>query len=551
VSATVSSQASGLRSLRNTLDGEYRSRLSRSAKSALTLMIAGVALTVLVRHFDAPLVLFGLSALIAGTVLLLRPVYATVAVAFLLYTNLPVLAYRYHGVPKPVAGAFMLLLLFPLLNHLIIRNERLKYDLTFILMLAFLAILLLTSIGVPGPEIARERISTYILEGLLLYWLVINSVRHVSSLRAVLWTLVGAGALVGGLSIFQEVTGSFEQEFGGLAQRNYEYLMLRERLEADPDNAELRELVNSYTGGRSPRANGPLDEPNYFAQTLVMLLPLAVFLIRTASSRRLRMIAIVSALAVAGGVVVTYSRGAFVSVAGLAVIAVALRWIRPSHFLAGALALLLAFPFVAPDYLMQRVESLSRAVSVIESSRAREADVAVRGRVTQMIAALQAWRDHAVVGVGPGQYAPFYSVEYQQMDPRFKIKDIRVTRRAHSLYLEMAAELGVVGLSLFLAIVFSTMRNLWRCRQRMQAEDADAADLATAFLLSLLGFLSTAVFLSFSYERYLWFILAVSGAALSIAGGPRIAPASRGGREHALQAARATVLTMSSGSVTA
>src|SRR5690606_38712719 len=103
-------------------------------------------------------------------------------------------------------------------------------------------------------------------------------------------------------------------EFGGLAQRNYEYLMLRERLAADPDNPELRELVNSYTGGRAPRANGPLDEPNYFAQTLVMLLPLAVFLIRTASARRLRVIAILSALAIAGGIIVTYSRVAFVAV---------------------------------------------------------------------------------------------------------------------------------------------------------------------------------------------------------------------------------------------
>jgi len=41
--------------------------------------------------------------------------------------------------------------------------------------------------------------------------------------------------------------------------------------------------------------------------------------------------------------------------------------------------------------------------------------------------------------------------------------------------------------------------------------ESEYADLATALLLSMVGYFTTAMFLHLSYERYYWFLLALAG----------------------------------------
>ena len=68
-------------------------------------------------------------------------------------------------------------------------------------------------------------------------------------------------------------------------------------------------------------------------------------------------------------------------------------------------------------------------------------DVSIRGRASEALAAVAMFRDEPLGGVGYGAYDRNY-VEYSTpvgLDPR------REERAAHSLYLEIAAELGLVG----------------------------------------------------------------------------------------------------------
>src|SRR5439155_1514577 len=92
--------------------------------------------------------------------------------------------------------------------------------------------------------------------------------------------------------------------------------------------------------------------------------------------------------------------------------------------------------------------------------RTTETDGAIRGRMTEMMAALFVFLDHPVIGVGPGQYMPVYSQAY--MNVPGALRHITVERRAHSMYFELAAENGMVGLGLFLAIVGLIQFRLWR-----------------------------------------------------------------------------------------
>jgi len=244
--------------------------------------------------------------------------------------------------------------------------------------------------------------------------------------------------------------------------------------------------------------------------------PLGVFLYRTARSAagRFSGAAVVSAILM--GVALTQSRGGFVALALMGITMVLVRWIRPVHFLSAFLALVLVLPLISPD-LLSRATSIVNARHILDSNKAdqQQADGAIRGRTTAMLVALSVFLDHPVLGVGPGQFTPFYFLDYARKAD-LKFRDIQVPRRAHNLYLEMSAELGLVGLAGFLSIIGMLMGRLWVVRARCRTLDPEAADLATALWIALLAYLATGVFLHMAYQRYYWFLLALAGAALQL-----------------------------------
>jgi putative inorganic carbon (hco3(-)) transporter len=245
-----------------------------------------------------------------------------------------------------------------------------------------------------------------------------------------------------------------------------------------------------------------------------VLIPLAVYMYRTAGSRRARLCAFVAGVLILAGVALTQSRGAFLNLVLLTMAMIAVKWARPSRVaLAGALLFVTASA-VVPSFLT-RVESIRNAASLLSDDPMDQgkADPAIRGRTTVMLAALAVFRDHPLLGVGPGQYK-YYALEYSNNNPDIQFRQLETTRRAHSLYLETAAELGALGLTAFLAIVLHLMYRLWRARRLWLQRDARYAELATAFMLTLGAYLGTAVFEHLSFQRYYWFLLGLAGAAL-------------------------------------
>ena len=204
----------------------------------------------------------------AATPMLLWPEVATLVVVFLLYTNIPAIAYQLHGLPQFVAASFIFLLAVPLAHYVLLRREKPTVDRTFQLMVVFLAALLLSALFARDASIASQRIQTYVVEGLALYWLIVNVVRRLPTLRRVITTLLVAASLLGGLGLYQSVTGDYHQQFGGLAQRQLKFEYKEDR------NAPGQEGPRMY---QSDRAEGPIGSVNRYAQIMIVLLPLALF----------------------------------------------------------------------------------------------------------------------------------------------------------------------------------------------------------------------------------------------------------------------------------
>jgi O-antigen ligase len=142
----------------------------------------------------------------------------------------------------------------------------------------------------------------------------------------------------------------------------------------------------------------------------------------------------------------------------------------------------------------------------------------LRSRATEVIAAGLVFVDHPVLGVGPGMFPEYYGeyaerVQYSWLQGRVEPED----REAHNLYAGIGAETGALGLALFLGIVFVTLRGLWQARRLALGRDRELANIATAFTLALAAYLASGIFLQLSYQRYFWLLMALAGAAASIA----------------------------------
>lgn len=457
------------------------------------------AVAYLVLKNQTILLLGGVVALGAGYFLFRKPEFATLVFAFILYANLAVIAVQFYHVPQIAAAGVSGLLVLPLANYLLVRHERLIFNIGFFLAIMYGLALVAASLLARDMRIALNELGNFATEGLILYFLLVNVIRELRILKRVIWTLLLVGSILGGLSLFQEATKTYENNYGGLAQKS--------------DDIDMGEVDFSTYGG-SRRAGGPIGKENRYAQIMVVIFPLALCMAYIEPARKMKLLALVAAGLTLGGIVLTFSRGAFVTLAGMMLITVFLKYVRPMQALGGMALLVLVILTALPEYV-ERVSSVANLSSLAaqDAEGSREADGSLRGRFAENLAAVRVFMEFPLLGVGPGHYAKFYSAKYGN---EVGTKRLISNRRAHSLYLEMLADTGLVGMTTFMIVAFVATRQLWQARRRFAATRPELAHLATGFILGIFNYFGTGLFLHLSYQRYYWFLMALAGAALLI-----------------------------------
>jgi len=239
----------------------------------------------------------------------------------------------------------------------------------------------------------------------------------------------------------------------------------------------------SYEVGRFLRAYGTFGQPNPYAGYLGIVLPLAVAIVWT-HMPRLREewvwtgYALLAAGAAAAGLGMSLSRGAWLgSAIGLTVLLMAAGRRSLAAVLIGGFVLLLvallgAFELL-PAGAIERVASISRYFGAVDV-RAIELNAdtwAVVERMAHWEAARSMWEASPIFGVGIGQYAFLY--EYFKLtgwdDP---------LGHAHNYYLNVAAELGGLGLTAYLGMVASWLVMAFRAARMGPSPLARAVGLA-------------------------------------------------------------------------
>ncbi len=270
-----------------------------------------------------------------------------------------------------------------------------------------------------------------------------------------------------------------------------------------------------------PRFQGPIGDPNYFGQALLVAVPFGIVLGMTAGSVRMRLLAFGATALTSAGIVLTYSRGAALAFVAILFLMIALGHVRLRY--AGILAVAVAVVIATIPAYRDRVASLGSVLGATSPAGAQVApDASVQGRSVEMRAAVLVTESYPLLGVGPGQF-PLYYQQYAaaaggdvheavKFGPNKGAAPERVT---HDIFLGVAANLGVVGLAVFCSILATCGRRLWRARRHAVAAGGDAL-LPTACLLALVAYVTTGLFLELAYERYLWLLVAVASAAVRV-----------------------------------
>jgi putative inorganic carbon (hco3(-)) transporter len=206
--------------------------------------------------------------------------------------------------------------------------------------------------------------------------------------------------------------------------------------------------------GGALRAYGHFEQPNPFAGYLTTILPVAAALMLCPSvPQRLRQLAFGAAAVIAGGILLSQSRGAWLGalVAGsflLLIWSARTRRLLVPGFAVAASVLVLALVGLLPAAILDRLGQTVEYFGIfdVRTVERTSQNWAVVERMAHWQAGWAMFVDFPWLGVGAGNYAEAYPDYYVDNwgDP---------LGHAHNYYLNMLAELGVLGLAMLLLIL--------------------------------------------------------------------------------------------------
>jgi O-antigen ligase len=440
------------------------------------------------------------SALLIGLMLAVNVRYgiaATLAVVYapLVFVDLPMALACWVGlsfieaVPALSVGPLLafLLVIFGWLGTLrredsatrvLLREQRGR-----ILVVAALMLWILLSLSwAPKPGIAGSIVSEWLTAGVL-FTLIVTTVGGRRAVKLVLIAFV-VGAVV---SVVLGLTG--------LVSNN------------------LYSSATAFeTAGQSARLRGGSGDPNFLAAGLVPAIVIAAALLVSTRKVWMRLLLIPTIGLLMVGFVATESRGGLLA----AVVALLVSLIigrRRAQLAAGIVAIV-------------GVAAIFFAVSPGSWHRITGFDSQGNGRADLWQVGVEIAEDHPVVGVGVANFRAV-SPNYVRRPGELKYVNLIAERPlvVHNAYLQTLTELGLVGLGLFLTIIFSSLRAaLLAAREFERTRRMDMATLSRALFVAIIAMLTASFFISSEIDPRMWALFALGPALLVIA--RRRAPAT-------------------------
>lgn len=273
--------------------------------------------------------------------------------------------------------------------------------------------------------------------------------------------------------------------------------------------------VKDYLTGNLERGRvhgvvgGMFEDPNDLALSLITMVPLIYWMIQTRVTRSGRLFHMALMVVVVCGIVATQSRGGFIALLGVALMIVRGSRKKMVAVLIGAIIA------VAVIWAMQR-GAFDRFSTITNYQSEETAQI----RMHMWKAGVRMFADHPILGVGAGMFSVAYGQDYK--DPSFAYN---TWWTAHNSLIQVGAEMGLLGLLLWIGFAVSGFSSLRTARRRISLSDLEDRAKApflwmiSALETSLAGFIMGAMFLSRAYDWILIIVLALITALLRITEG--------------------------------
>lgn len=336
------------------------------------------------------------------------------------------------------------------------------------------------------PDLVTTRVNDFSKD--ILYTIVVmNFLTAPRLLEQSTYLLALVGALLGTLTVYQEVTQTYDNTYWDLAKVKIAFIV-----EGEVDR---------------PRAAGPLGDPNFYGQQLLVLVPLALWWVIHARSWWQRIVAIYCVAAILAGVGLSYSRGALLAVAAMLAVYFTLFRIKLKYLAYFTPIVIVAF-LAAPPELKARFSTLTQFLASEEEKEAQVMDNSFQGRSRYLTIGQNMVLDSPLVGLGADHFKARFTQYVLELG---ESPDSDANRNAHNYYLEVITEHGLVGLSLVMAMMIMSLQRFYQARITfLRLGNVFMADLSGFFLVSFVGYMISAIFLHGDYPRFLWLTLGVA-----------------------------------------
>ncbi len=410
--------------------------MTSESKTKDTHFVEATAPTMIVTSRRIGITLFVLLALGTGIVaLLVEPIIIVgallaglFAVLIMLYPYFGLLVYYMvlvvnPGVVWPQLAALHAdtllagFLLVSLVIHKKLKGEKfifLQERMTLLLMLMAMALALSVPMSV-WPSNSVKTLTDF-LRTIMYYLLIVNIVTDEKRLKGFIWIFILASGY--------EAISSALAYFGG-------------------------SFVFAQGIDRAESLSGA--DPNTLAVNLVLAIPFMVFAFVWTKNRFLRLVLIGLSAAAIFTVAITGSRA---GVIGLVLVLFFVWLLSPKRILTASVFLLV----MAVGWVVLPPQYKTRYSSIFNS----EVDPSTQGRFDAWKAGVNMFIARPLTGIGVGNFAVAYaSGDYSDRGHWLK---------AHSLYVQLIAELGMAGVLTFVPLIFYLMRRNFRLRTRLKEE---------------------------------------------------------------------------------
>ena len=455
----------------------YLTAIALSAGSALAVGRLGAAVLLLV------------PALIFLIVVFVQPDYGLSFFIIVTVTQVSNVAIKFYGAPSIAQPLAALLMMVILLRIAFLQEKPLSLGRVAPMVVIYTSALFLSLFTAVDFKLSGLTFLGFFKDALGGV-IVVLLIQRPASFRQAVWAMVLAGIFMGSISVLQTATRTYDNSYFGFG-----------RWESQSSGEQSRN-----------RITGPYDNPNAYSQVMVVIFALALERLWHEKRPLLRLLAGLAAALSSLAVIFTYSRGGVITLAATLGVLFLLNRPRILPVLVTAGIGLILIQFLPADYT-RHISTLQDLLPAQNNNQVY--DSSFRGRMSENLAAWQMFRDHPIVGVGLGNF----EIEYQEYSRQIGLDSRRVSRSPSSLYLEILAEQGLVGVLVFILFASTVFGGLFAARKQFASVGLyDQQNLTMGLIAGFSGYLIAAVVKNSAYANVYWILAGMAIGAIQVAG---------------------------------